>query len=74
MPATDWGSLPRLLQELCDGCPNIRPEVYGYDEPGVHRRWLCKSCYLDRVNPPIRIDLKAVVAARQALRKDRTDA
>jgi hypothetical protein len=67
----DWDTLPRLLQELCGGCPNIRAEVYGYDLPNGHRLWLCKSCYLEETSPPpIRIDLAAVSAARRGGTRD----
>jgi hypothetical protein len=73
----DWGTLPRLLQELCDGCPNIRREVYAYDHDG-RRSWLCKSCWLERAYPAVRVDLSSVAAACAALaslaRKDTHDA
>lgn len=49
--------LPRLLGELCDGCPHIRPEVYAFDLPNGFRQWLCRSCYARAENPPARVDL-----------------
>lgn len=64
----DWDSLPRLLQELCDGHPAICTEVYAYDEDG-RRSWLCKSCWMRWKYPPIRIDLAAIAAARRGARR-----
>lgn len=65
---TDWDALPRLLQELCDGCPNIRPEVFGFDLPNGRRQWLCRTCYARAENPPVRVDLREMVRLRQEKR------
>jgi hypothetical protein len=44
---TDWDSLPRMLWELCDGCPKYMVEIYALDLPNGVRLWLCKSCWGD---------------------------
>lgn len=46
MSRLDWDTLPRMLQELCDGHPGYSVEVYALDLPNGVRSWLCKGCYV----------------------------
>jgi hypothetical protein len=46
-PQPDWDTMPRLLQELCDGHPGYVIAAYAFDGFG-HREWLCKHCWLKR--------------------------
>lgn len=45
--APDWDTMPRLLQELCDGHPGYVIAAYAFDGFG-QREWLCKHCWIKR--------------------------
>jgi hypothetical protein len=36
---------PRMLHDLCDGCPSIREELYALDYPSGLRQWYCRACW-----------------------------
>lgn len=48
-----WDTLPRMLQELCDGHPGYMLELYRLDVPArgeaqAYSVWLCQSCWVRR--------------------------
>jgi hypothetical protein len=45
LPTPDWETLPRLLQELCEGHPSIVVQVWAFDGYGP-RMWLCRHCWI----------------------------
>lgn len=47
MTALDWDTMPRLLQDLCDGHPGRSLELYRLELPNGVRQWLCKRCWVD---------------------------